>query len=226
MSGVISSVSNAAFGQKRPAQYSEQGSRDSQKKIAELQAQYGMFGVDSPLGKTDVRQEDDGTFTRTFEQSQADEQRNQLINQGLSGISLDPQRAETAYMDRATRLLEPRFQRQSERLDENLINRGIGMGTEQYGQQTEDLRNVQQGTLSDLANQAVFAGQDYTSGQINQTGQLAGQRDIMSLASLATPTGANFTDTYDKAFDSLNNKRMWQNQQNRQFMEGVYGGGK
>ena len=225
MSGVISPVTNTLFGQKAPGKYNQKASIADQKEIAQLQAEYGMFGVDSPLGKTDVRKTEDGTFERTFEQSEADEMRNQLISQGLGGVSLDPQRAESAYMDRATRLLEPKFEKQQESLDENLINRGIGIGSEQYGQRMGGLEERQQGTLSDLANQAVFAGQDYTTGQIGQTGQLAGQRDIYGLSSLASPTGSQFEGTYDKNFDSVNNRRMWQNQQNRAFM-GSFTGGK
>ena len=224
MSGVISKVSNTLYGQKAPRTYNVDEAYGDQTRAAELQTKYGMLGVDSPLGKTDVVQTADGTFERTFEQSQADETRNKLINQGLSGVSLDPTRAEDAYYDRATRLLTPQFDRQTERMDENLINRGIGVGNEQYNQQMGDLQDRQQGTLSDLANQAVFAGQDLAGSQIANTNQLAGGRDIMSLASLATPTGANFSGVYDKYLDAYNNKVGWQNQQNRKFMEGVYGG--
>lgn len=224
MSGLVSTVSNTLYGQQSPAKYNANQSYSDQERAAQLQAKYGLYGVESPLGSTSVVQNEDGTYSRTFTPSESDVTRNALISQGLSGLSLDPTEAQNAYYAQATRQLLPEFERQTQSLDENLINRGLGVGTEQYNQQMENLQNTQQGTLSDIANQSVYSAQDLLGSQIGNINSLAGGRDIYSLANLATGTGASITPTYDKQLDAINNRRMWQNQQNRQFMEGFYGG--
>ncbi len=215
MSGIVSGVKSLIKGPEKPKTFSAQESLNDQIKAAQAKAKYGLYGVEgSPFGSTrTIEDPTTGQISREFDISPDDETRGRLISEGLGQVSLDPQSQEQAYMDRATRLLTPQFERQSERLDENLINRGIGIGTEKYGQQTEDLRNVQQGTLADLANQAVFAGQDYTSGQINNLTGLGGQRDIFSLAGLASPTGASIGSQYGGQIASQNRNAQIQNQQ-------------
>lgn len=182
--------------------YNQGQSISAQKQAAELQSKYGLYDVESPLGSVKTVQNDGGTFSRVYESSDADKLRNQLIGQGLSGINLNPTQAQNAYYQQATRELLPQFERQQERLDTNLINRGIGVGTEQYNQAIEDLRNQQAGTLSDISNQAVFQGQNLLGSQIANIGALTGQRDIGALPGLASSTGASFQETYSPSYQS------------------------
>lgn len=219
MSGITRSVTRSIYGEQ--PKYNQSRGFSSQEKAAQLQQKYGIYGVDSPLGGVNLVQNPDGTYTQQFTQSAADEQRNALIGQGLSGISLDPTQAQDAYYQQATRLLTPQFERQQERLDTNLINRGIGVGTEQYSQALEDLQNQQAGTLSDIANQSVFAGQDLLGSQISNIGSLTGQRDIGALSALRTPTGASFQETYTPRYNS--NLRNYQTEQQQMSQLAQFG---
>jgi len=154
------------------------------------QIQAGTFGVDSPLGQINIKRGPSGEIIRSFEQSGADETRNRLIGQGLAGLDFDPSSAEDAFFNRQTRLLTPQFERAQERQEENLLNRGLQLGSEQFGQAQEDLRNQQSGILSDIANQAVFAGQGLLGSQIGNINQLGAGRDINTLSNIGSNIGS------------------------------------
>ena len=84
--------------------------------------------------------------------------------------------AAQSYYDQATRLLNQNFEREKRSADTNLINRGIQVGNEQYNQVMGDLQDRQNGTLSDIANQAVFQGQGLLSTMLgNQARQTANE---------------------------------------------------
>lgn len=137
-----------------------------------------QYGVISDLGNLNLVKNADGTYSKKFTSSEIDNMRNSLAREGLGAVTLDPQRETQAYYDRATRLLNDAYNRQLANTDEALINRGIQTGTKQYNQVMGDVQNNQLGALSDLANQAIFAGQGYTSGQIGNVNALTGARDI------------------------------------------------
>ena len=202
----------------QPKILTPQQTLNDQKKAAKLKQQFALFGVDSPFGSTGVVEQPDGTFQRQFDESAQDVQRGQLIGQGLSGLNLDPTRQEDAFFDRATRKLLPQFEESREALQERLINQGLDPSSEQSERRTRLLEEQQQGTLSDLANQSVFAGQDFTGGQISNINQLGAGRDIFSLASLASPTGATFGSNLAGAIDSQNAKIESQNKANTEFI--------
>ena len=156
-----------------------------------------QYGVISDLGNMNLVKNADGTYSKKYTSSDIDVTRNELAKQGLGAVTLDPQSQEQAYYDRATRLLNDAYDRQYKNTDEALINRGIQTGTKQYNQVMGDLQNNQLGALSDLANQAVFAGQDYTSGQIGNVNALTGGRDIYALSRM----GGN-NNAYDNAYNA------------------------
>ena len=164
--GFLKKVSNFAFGSSGP--------KYSQDKSALTQ----QYGVISDLGNVDLVKNADGTYSKKYTLSDIDTTRNALAREGLGAVTLDPQRETQAYYDRATRLLKDQYDRQLANTDEALINRGIQTGTKQYNQVMGDVQNNQLGALSDLANQAIFAGQGYTSGQIGNVNALTGARDI------------------------------------------------
>jgi hypothetical protein len=137
-----------------------------------------QYGVISDLGNLNLVKNADGTYSKKFTSSEIDNMRNALAREGLGAVTLDPQAETQAYYDRATRLLKDQYDRQLANTDEALINRGIQTGTKQYNQVMGDVQNNQLGALSDLANQAIFAGQGYTSGQIGNVNALTGARDI------------------------------------------------
>lgn len=189
------------MGSKGP-KYNQNQAMDSQIKTAQAQAKYGTYGVNSIFGNMGLQQNADGTYTLNYENSNADRQRQNLVNQGLAGLSLDPTKAQNAYYAQATRQLLPQFQRNEDRLHEQLVNRGITAGSSLYNEQMENLRNQQNGTLADISNQAVFSGQDYLGSQIGNIGALANQFDALKVGSLGGQTGAGFQDTYNQKFNA------------------------
>lgn len=181
--GFLSKISDFAFGSRGP----KYNINDAMKT--------GNIGVLSDLGNVGIQKQPDGTYAKVYTSSAADQQRNQLINQGLVGLSLNPQDAQQAYYEQATRLLQPQMQRQTDTTDERLINRGIQTGTEQYQRVMKDLQDQQAGTLSDISNQAVFQGQNLLGQQIGNINSLAGGRDISQLSGMG-----GTSDAYDSSY--------------------------
>lgn len=208
--GFLKKISDFAFGSSG-AKYNQD--------VSALTQQYGVL---SDLGNMNLVRNEDGTYSKQYTSSEIDNLRNSLAKQGLGGISLDSNDQAQAYYDRATRLLNDAYNRQYQNTDEALINRGIQTGTKQYNQVMSDLQNNQLGALSDLANQAIFAGQDYTSGQIGNVNALTGARDIYSLAGMG---GSN--NSYDNYYSSrqYNDKMRQQRNENVKNLIGSLGAG-
>lgn len=156
-----------------------------------------QYGVISDIGNLNLVKNADGTYSKKFTSSEIDNMRNALAREGLGAVTLDPQREEQAYYDRATRLLNDAYDRQLANTDEALINRGIQTGTKQYNQVMGDVQKNQLGALSDIANQAIFAGQGYTAGQIGNVNALTGARDIQYVNSMG---GTN--NAYDNSYNA------------------------
>lgn len=203
--GFLSKAKNTLFGSKGP-KYNETQSA--------LKQQYGVI---SDLGNVDTVKNADGTYSRKYTSSDIDKQRNALASEGLGAVTLDPQREEQAYYDRATRLLNDAYDRQYQNTDEALINRGIQTGTKQYDQVMGDLQNNQLGALSDLANQAIFAGQAYTGGQIGNVNSLTGGRDIYALSGMGGQNNA-----YDSAYSGKVYNDLLTRQRNANVVQGLF----
>lgn len=208
--GFLKKVSNFAFGSSGP-KYSQDASALTQ-----------QYGVISDLGNMNLVKNADGTYSKQYTSSDIDKARNALALRGLGGVTLDSGEQAQAYYDRATRLLNDAYNRQYQNTDEALINRGIQTGTKQYNQVMSDLQNNQLGALSDIANQAIFAGQDYTSGQIGNVNALTGGRDIYALSGMG---GSN--NSYDNAYagKQYNEKMREQRNQNIKAALGALVGG-
>lgn len=187
------------MGSKGPS-YDEGAALRSQEKAAQMQAKYGTYGVNSALGNLTNRQNADGTYSLDYQMNNSDTMRQNLINQGLRGIDLDPARAENAYYNQATRNLLPTFQQDQDRLHEQLVNRGITEGSSLYNDQMNNLKREQNTQLSNIADQAVFQGQNYLGSQIGNIGGLASQYDLLNLPSMSGNTGANFSETYSNKY--------------------------
>lgn len=153
-------------------------------------------GVESDLGNYNYRLNADGTITKVFESSEADKQRNALINQGLSGLSLDTKDTQDAYYNQATRLLNDRFDKERADTDEMLINRGIQTGTKQYNDVMKNLTDSQNGTYQDIANQSVYMGQQNLGQQIGNINSLGSGRDINTLAQIDGGSNTAAQDNY------------------------------
>ena len=62
------------------------------------------------------------------------------------------------------------------------------------------LRQQQDNQLSNIANQAVYQGQQYLSNQIGNIGSLASQYDLLNIPGMSGSTGAQFNETYSQKF--------------------------
>ena len=194
------------------ASYDEGAAMRSQENAAKMQAKYGTYGVNSALGNLTNTQNADGTYSLNYQMNDSDLMRQSLVNQGLRGIDLDPARAENAYYNQATRNLLPTFQQDQDRLHEQMVNRGITEGSSLYNDQMNNLKREQNTQLANLADQAVFQGQNYLSSQIGNIGGLASQYDLLNLPSMSGNTGANFSETYSNKYADNQQRAQAKNQ--------------
>lgn len=202
--GFLKKVTNTLFGSSGP-KYSQDQSALTQ-----------QYGVISDLGNVNLVKNADGTYSKKYTSSDIDTARNALALSGLGDVTLNPEAETQAYYDRATRLLNDAYDRQYQNTDEALINRGIQTGTKQYNQVMGDLQNKQLGALSDLANQAIFAGQDYTGGQIGNINALTGGRDVYALSGMG---GSN--NSYDSAYAGKQYNEQMRQQRNSNMMNAL-----
>ena len=202
MSGVTKSV----FGSSGP-KYNQQQATTSQD-----------YGFTSPYGAKQLRRQADGSYAYDIKVNDADKLRDQLAMQGLRGISLDPTEVENTYYQRATRQLMPEFSRQTEGLDENLINRGIQVGTPQYERAMQQLRDQQSGQLSDISSDAVFQGQNLLNNQISNINTLTGGRDINQMLNIGGQG-----NSYDQAYNAKQYNEAMRQQRNSGIL-GLAGG--
>lgn len=190
------------MGKSSTPKYDEAQARASQEWTAQMQSKYGTYGVQSPLGTLQTVQNPDGTYSLSYGMNESDKARQSLINQGLASLSLDPTKAENAYYSAATRQLLPQFQQAQNSLHENLVNRGITEGSELYNRQMNLLQQEQNNQLANIADQAVWQGQQYVGSQIGNIGGLASQYDVLNVPGMSGSTGAQFQDTYSQKYNA------------------------
>ena len=207
--GFLKKVSNFAFGSSGPKYNQDKSAMTSQ------------YGVQSDLGNVGVIKNADGTYSKNYTSSANDQARNSLISQGLGSLSLDPTAVQDAYYNQATRLLNNQFDQQRRTADTNLINRGIQTGTEQYNQVMGDLQDRQNSTLQDIANQAVYMGDQNIGQKIGNINSLGAGRDIFALTGMG---GQN--DAYNDYYQSKVYNDAMRNQRNSNIMStlGAIGG--
>lgn len=102
---------------------------------------------------------------------------------GAEGVGDFSAQAEKAYFDRAYGLLSPEFQRQESSLTTDLVNRGLPRTGEAYSTEFGNFSKNRDDTLLRLAQDSVFAGQQYGSGLLGQQSAIRGQ-PINELAAL------------------------------------------
>lgn len=202
--GFLKKATSTLFGSSGPKYSQDKGAMTSQ------------YGVQSDLGNMSVVKNADGTYSKKYTSSANDVARNNLISQGLGGLTLDPTQTQQAYYDQATRLLNNQFDQQRRTADTNLINRGIQTGTEQYNQVMGDLQDRQNATLQDIANQAVYMGDQNIGQKIGNINSLSGGRDIYGVASLG---GSN--DAYNNAYQGSVYNEAQRQQRNQNIMNAV-----
>lgn len=116
----------------------------------------------------------------------------------------DPTEAANAYYNAQMAYLQPHLDRQVERAESSLTNRGLPIGSNAWNEYLGDIYENQNRTLSALSNEALANGQQYQSNILNQAAMLGGQ--VIDPTMVAGQAGAGLTNTYDKQFQNEQQK--------------------
>jgi hypothetical protein len=197
------------FGVTTP-KYSQSAATQSAIDAANINQQYAQTGMTSPFGSVSWS----GTGanrTMNVDLSAEDKQRQALVNSGLSSLNLDPTAAAQQSYDAQTNLLKGDYAQQATDLNSQLVNQGIGIGGEAYSNAMGSLQKQQDLALSDIAKNAMFTGQDYVGGNINNIGALSSQ--MTNPASFYTGgTNAGVGNSYNDYFNAKSQRSAQQGQ--------------
>lgn len=91
----------------------------------------------------------------------------------IDGSDAARRRAEQATYNAYADKLQPQFSRQQADLQTQLINQGLGVGTEAYQRAMSDLQNAQNDAWQQAAYQSVNAGQSAFSQSLENAGNVA-----------------------------------------------------
>lgn len=116
----------------------------------------------------------------------------------LSNYSVDPTEAANAYYNAQMAYLQPQLNRQVERAESSLTNRGLPLGSNAWNSAMGDIYDAQNRTLTALSNEALANGQQYQTNILNQAALAGGQ--VIDPAMVAGQAGAGLENTYDKQF--------------------------
>ena len=118
----------------------------------------------------------------------------------LAQYTGDPTQAANAYYNAQMAYLQPQMDRQIERAESSLTNRGMPLGSQAWNSAMGDIYDTQNRTLSSLSNQALAQGQQYQSNILSQAGMLGSQ--VIDPSMVAGQSGAGLENTYDKLYNS------------------------
>lgn len=166
--------------------------------------------VSSPLGGYSVSI-DPTTGQLTVNKSLSDNSMKALDVQkrALANYTGDPTEAANAYYNAQMAYLQPQMDRQVQRAESSLTNRGLPLGSSAWNSAMENIYDTQNRTLSSLSNEALLQGQQYQSNILGQAGMAGGQ--VIDPSMVAGQAGAGLSDTYDKLYNSQ--VEAWKQQQ-------------
>lgn len=179
--------------------YDTNRAQAEQNRINQATGQQMYADVVSPLGgyKTSV---DPVTGKITIDKQLSDvsklAQQQQLS--ALGTYTGDPTRAADAYYKAQMAYLQPQMQRQVERAESSLTNRGLPIGSSAWNEAMEGVYDAQNRSLESLTNNALAQGQQYQSNILNQAAMLGSQ--IIDPTMVGGQAGTGLENTYDKQF--------------------------
>lgn len=179
--------------------YDTNRAQAEQNRINQATGQQMYADVVSPLGgyKTSV---DPVTGKITIDKQLSDT--SQLAQQqqlsALGTYTGDPTRAADAYYKAQMAYLQPQMQRQVERAESSLTNRGLPIGSSAWNEAMESVYDAQNRSLESLTANALAQGQQYQSNILNQAAMLGSQ--IIDPTMVGGQAGAGLENTYDKQF--------------------------
>lgn len=179
--------------------YDTSRAQAEQNRINQATGQQMYADVVSPLGgyKTSV---DPVTGKITIDKQLSDV--SQLAQQqqlsALGTYTGDPTRAADAYYKAQMAYLQPQMQRQVERAESSLTNRGLPIGSSAWNEAMEGVYDAQNRSLESLTANALAQGQQYQSNILNQAAMLGSQ--IIDPTMVGGQAGTGLENTYDKQF--------------------------
>lgn len=170
-----------------------------QNRINQATGQQMYADVVSPLGgyKTSV---DPVTGKITIDKQLSDTSRlaQQQQLSALGTYTGDPTEAANAYYKAQMAYLQPQMQRQVERAESSLTNRGLPIGSSAWNEAMEGVYDAQNRSLESLTANALAQGQQYQSNILNQAAMLGSQ--IIDPTMVGGQAGAGLENAYDKQF--------------------------
>ena len=165
--------------------------------------------VSSPLGGYTVSV-DPATGQMTVNKTLSDNSQLALQQQkqALANYTGDPTQAANAYYNAQMAYLQPHLDRQVERAESSLTNRGLPLGSNAWNQYMGDIYENQNRTLSALSNEALANGQQYQTNILNNAAMLGGQ--VIDPTMVSGQAGAGLENTYNKQF--ANEQQQYQTQ--------------
>ena len=179
--------------------YNTQKAIEEQNRINQASGIQQYANVNSPLGGYNVSI-DPTTGQLTINKSLSDNSRMALLGQqsALANYSGDPTQAANAYYNAQMAYMQPQLDRQIERTESSLTNRGLPLGSSAWNSAMSDVYDAQNRTLTALSNEALANGQQYQTNILNQAGLLGSQ--VIDPTMISGQGGAGLEDTYDKQF--------------------------
>lgn len=181
--------------------YDTNAAQAEQNRINQATGQQMYANVVSPLGgyTTSV---DPATGQITVNKTLSDAsrlaQQQQLAT--LGNYTGDPTRAANAYYKAQMAYLQPQMQRQVERAESSLTNRGLPIGSSAWNEAMGGVYDAQNRSLESLTNNALAQGQQYQSNILNQASMLGGQ--VIDPTMISGQAGTGLENTYDKQFQA------------------------
>lgn len=176
--------------------------------------------VSSPLGGYSVSV-DPTTGQMTVNKNLSDNSQlalNQQL-QTLGSYTGDPTEAANAYYNAQMAYLQPQMDRQIERAESSLTNRGLPIGSRAWNEAMGDIYENQNRTLSSLSDQALASGQQFQSNILNNAAMLGGQ--VIDPTMLAGQGAAGLENTYNKQFQNEQQKYQTKMAERNAFLKAV-----
>lgn len=155
--------------------------------------------VSSPLGGYNVTV--DPTTGQMTVNKNLSENSQLALQQQLNALGMytgDPTEAANAYYNAQMAYLQPQMDRQIERAESSLTNRGLPVGSNAWNEYLGNIYENQNRTLSSLSDQALANGQQFQSNILNNAAMLGGQ--VIDPTMVSGQSGAGLENTYDKVF--------------------------
>ena len=116
----------------------------------------------------------------------------------LSNYSGNPTEAANAYYNAQMEYLQPQFDRQVQRTEASVTNRGIPLGSNAWNDAMDAVYDNQNQQMGALSSNALLAGQQYQQNILNQAATAGGQ--VVDPTMVSGQAGAGLSNTYDQQF--------------------------